>query len=76
MMGYYGNMFGWGGGIFMLIFWVALILFIVWAVKEIGGSRESRKESDAALEILKQRYAKGEISREEFEAKKSDLNKN
>ena len=73
MMGYYGNMFGWGGGVFMLIFWVVMILLIVWVIKELTGKHE-KESSDSAVEILRQRYAKGEISKEEFEEKKKGLN--
>ncbi len=72
MMGYYGNMFGWGGG-FMLVFWVAVILLIVWVVKELAG-KSAKGSSDSALESLRQRYAKGEINKQEFEEKKKDLN--
>ncbi len=73
-MGNYGNMFGWGfgGGIMMLVFWIVIIFLIVWAIKEFSGKRNSNSKS-SALDILKERYAKGEISKEEFEAKKKDL---
>lgn len=69
-----GNMMGlFGGGIMMLVFWVLLVLFIVWIVREVSGKNtRSRSESDA-LEILKERYAKGEIDKKEFEEKKKDL---
>ncbi len=61
------NMMGWfGGGFGMLIFWVVLILFIIWITKGFGNDKNS---TDPALEILKQRYAKGEISKDEFEEK-------
>lgn len=76
-MGYYfgdyGNMMGFGGGIMMLLFWAAVIIFIVWAVKEIGGKNNGKRDSNSALDILKERYAKGEINKEEFEQKKKDL---
>ncbi len=71
---YYGHMFGWGlGGIMMLVFWAAVVLFIVWAVKEArrGGSDDARSKS--ALDILKERYAKGEIDKKELEEKRKDL---
>jgi putative membrane protein len=66
---YSGHMFGWGfdGGIMMLIFWVAAILLIVWAVQSFAGKNNQKT---SALDILKERYAKGEINKEEFEAKK------
>ncbi|MBI4737594.1 MAG: SHOCT domain-containing protein [candidate division NC10 bacterium] len=78
-------MFGgpWGGGgfgifgmVFMLVFWVLIIAGIVLVVKWLveqgrsGGTYGS--EGEAALDILKNRYARGEIGKEEFEAKKND----
>jgi putative membrane protein len=77
MYGYYGN---WGspilGGLIMFIFWVAVIYFIVWLIR--GGKSPFHHEcmggkNNNALDILKERYAKGEINKEEFEAKKKDL---
>jgi putative membrane protein len=77
MYGYYGN---WGGsilgGLMMFIFWAAIILFIVWVVR--GGRshfyHDSMNKMDKTpLDILKERYAKGEINKEEFETKKKDL---
>jgi len=67
---------GWGGMIFQLLFWVALIIAIVWAVKYFTGQNRSSASSpsgESALDILKKRYAKGEIDKEEFEQKKRDL---
>ena len=72
---------GWGPGLlgllFMLVFWVVLIAGIVLVVKWLvdqgrpAGGRAVSEES--ALDILKKRYARGEIDKEEFEAKKRDL---
>jgi len=64
----------WGIGmmLIMLLFWVlvitGLVLGIRWLVHQVKGPR-----LDSALEILRQRYARGEINKEEFEAKKRDL---
>ena len=67
----------WGAGgvvmmLMMLVFWglviAGLVLGIRWLI-HLGP----RSSSDSALEILRQRYARGEINREEFEAKKRDL---
>jgi putative membrane protein len=64
----------WGLGmmLFLMVFWVlviaGLVLGIRWLVTQ---GRDSR--SDTALDILRQRYARGEINKEEFDAKKRDL---
>jgi putative membrane protein len=66
---------GWGvvGGIFMIVLWAGLIALLVWGVMKIsksGGGGESKKEP---MDIAKERYAKGEITKEEFEQIKKDL---
>lgn len=70
----YNNMMGFGlfGGVVMLVFWVFIILMIIWIVKE-SSNKYSRPEAGKALEILKERYAKGEINKEEFEIKRKDI---
>ncbi len=65
---------GWWGGGLMMVVWVALMVAVVWALIRVGqrdGLLGTRHES--ALDILKKRYARGEISREEFEERKKDL---
>lgn len=59
------------GGFWMLIFWAAFITFIIWIVREVVGKKADEKSK--ALNILKERYAKGEIDKKEFEEKKKDL---
>ncbi len=67
-----GNMMGWfGGGIMMIAFWILLIVLVMWIAREIRGNNS--RSSLHALDILKERYAKGEINKEEFETKKKDL---
>ena len=76
MYNYFDQMFGWGfgGGIMMIVVWVAVVLFVVWLVKELRNeSGKDSARSKTALDILKERYAKGEIDRQEIEEKKKDL---
>ncbi len=79
--------FGWGwgwmlfGGLTMVLFWGGLIALIVLAVRGLTGSGNQGRSGELpelrvtpnALEILKTRYAKGEISQEEFEQIRKDL---
>jgi len=57
--------FGWLGMLTMLLFWIGVIALVVWGLSNLFSMRQAAVEPDA-LEILKQRYARGEISREEF----------
>ena len=60
------------GGIWMLIFWGGLVALIVWGITRLSGqSRPAQKQYP--LDIAKERYVKGEISREEFEQLRKDL---
>ncbi len=74
MMGGFG--WWWFMPIFMVLFWGLVIWGIVALVRGLSGSRGSDSGSgrpDSALEVLKKRYARGEINREEYEEKKKDL---
>ena len=69
-----GGMMGWfGGGIMMIVVSLLFVALIVWIMREVGG-KNSHSNSNNAINILKERYSKGEINKEEFEAKKKDLN--
>ncbi len=66
--------YGWGGMgmIGMSLFWILLIVGIAILVKSCGICEKNALEK-TALDILKERYARGEIEREEFEQTKHDL---
>ena len=67
---------GWMGMFFMLVFWilviVGLFLLIRWLLQATPGKRQEQREP-RSVEILKERYARGEIDKEEFEQKRKDL---
>jgi putative membrane protein len=87
----WGNGFGMGGGwifggLMMLLFWVAVIGLVVWAIwafsrrqsgrvdyqnasqaSSLQASTERAAQGDRALQIAKERYARGEISREQYD---------
>jgi putative membrane protein len=78
MMNYWNGFGGWGMGfgmLFMLLFWVLIILGIValtrWMMTQSSPGSGSRDKTP--LEIVQERYARGEIDREEYEQKKRDL---
>ena len=75
-MGYH-HMMGGGMGIVMIIFWVvligALVLLVSGVINGIRGSQANDDNSQKPLEILKQRYARGEIDKAEYEDKRRSL---
>ena len=73
-----GYDYGWGMGfgmIGMILFWVLVILGIAALVKWVAtGARGSEhRNAGTALDILDERYARGEVGREEYEQKKRDI---
>jgi putative membrane protein len=68
---------GWFGSIIMVAFWVVVIVAIIFLIRWLAVTSRSKgpglASEESALEILKKRYARGEINKQEFEDKKRDL---
>ncbi|MFQ5798668.1 MAG: SHOCT domain-containing protein [Bacteroidota bacterium] len=62
-----------GGWIYMVLFWAVIIAGVVFFIKWAAGEKKFESREDSPLEILKRRYARGEINKEEFELKKKEL---
>ena len=70
------GMMGWFGPIMMLVFWAVIIIAVIFLIRRLMASSRgvnAPRTEDSALEILKKRYARGEIKKEEFEQMKKDL---
>ena len=71
MWRYMGLGWGWGGSIMMILFWLLIIGVVVFLVREWRRHEQEcghdrGREEGGALETLRNRYARGEITREEF----------
>ena len=68
---------GWFSMILMLVFWVlvivGLVFLIKWLIQTTSSGKTDVRTGLKAIDILKERYARGEISKEEFETIKQDL---
>lgn len=76
--GMHPMMFMWGAGglvmmLMMFVFWGLVIAALVLGIRWFVGQGRAVGGRDEALEILRQRYARGEIDKQEFAARKRDL---
>ncbi|MFK5914496.1 MAG: SHOCT domain-containing protein [Woeseiaceae bacterium] len=71
MMNYDGHFFGGG---FMWVFWVLIIVGIFFLFQNMRkGNSGGSDDKETPMEILKKRYARGEIDEEEFERRRKEL---
>ncbi|MBI3989420.1 MAG: SHOCT domain-containing protein [candidate division NC10 bacterium] len=68
-----GDWLGWLVTLLVIVLLVAATVYLVLRILEQRGTARTPSVGDRALEILKERYARGEIDRKEFEEKKRDL---
>ena len=75
--GYGDGMMGYGlfGGLFSLLWFVLMVVIVVAIVRWVAGGRHRHwmYNEKTAIDVLKERYAKGEIDKKEFEEKRRDL---
>ena len=75
MMSGLGAGYGLFGGLMMLLFWILIIAGIVllvrWFINE--GKLKGFRTEETLLDILKKRYAGGEINKEQYESMKQEL---
>lgn len=70
-------MWGWGagswlGGLWMVLFWVGVVLLIVWAVRA-ASTGSQPPGGRGALDVLEERFARGEIDATEFAERRREL---
>lgn len=82
MMWWGNHSFGWGGmligALMMILFWGGLFVTLWFVIRSATGSGKGRdggmgRTPDRAIEILKERYARGEISKPEYEEMRRDI---
>ncbi len=77
MMHWNYDMMGWGGSIGMIFFWIIIIVLIVFLIKWLASqSKRGLEKKESPMDILKRRYARGEIDKAEFEEKKMTIGNN
>ncbi len=86
-MGYgYGpgwNMMGWGGGygfgyglihmVISIVVIIAIVFFVMWLVRTMSPAHHPGMRRSSGLDVLEERYARGEINRDEYLQKKKDI---
>jgi putative membrane protein len=79
MGGGWGGGYGWGFGLahtaVSVVVIIAIVFFVMWAMRGLtgGGHRSHHMHRSAGLDVLEERYARGEITRDEYLQKKKDI---
>lgn len=73
MFGYDHGGWMFGGGWSMILIWLVPIALAIWLFSSLGKRSGQNTTEKTALDILKERYARGEIGQDEFEKKKRDI---
>ena len=68
-----GSWFGWIGPLVMVLFWVAVVAGIAFFVRFLVRRTGAGEGENSALEIVRKQYARGEITKAQFEEKRRDL---
>jgi len=71
--GGWGPWMAWLGPLFMVAVWGSIITGGVFLVRSLVRKGQRLNGEESSLEILKRRYARGEIGRQEYDEKRSDL---
>jgi putative membrane protein len=68
------HMGGWGWAAFGWVFMVLIVVLVVWLIwSTTSGVRQRPTRRPSALDVLDERYARGEIDRDEYQQRKDDL---
>lgn len=73
---WHGGMWGWGGGPMPglgMLWWLLVVVVVVLAVRLVNRGDRRGREADSAETLLRERYARGEIDKDEFLARMHDL---
>lgn len=73
MDGMSGWGFGFGGGIFMILWWVVILVAVVLVARWLLSLSTRGRADSSALDILSERYARGEITSEEYERMRREI---
>jgi putative membrane protein len=73
MNGWHNMMNSWYGGVIMWVLIIVAVVLLIYLASQSSKSSGEKKTSETPMDILKKRYAKGEINKEEFDRMKQDL---